>query len=58
MSPNAAGWDERHLAEDPAVELLRSLGYTYVSPEDLDGERGSFKDAVLTGRASRRRSSG
>ena len=53
MSTNAAGWDERHLAEDPAVELLRSLGYTYIAPEDLDGERDSFKEAVLTGRLAR-----
>ena len=36
MTPNATGWDELHLAENPAVELLQSLGYTYVPPEDLE----------------------
>ena len=50
MSPTAAGWDERHLAEEPAVGLLRSLGYTYAAPEDLEGERASVKEAVLTRR--------
>ena len=38
-SPKAADWDEVHLAEYPAVELLQSLGYTYVPPEDLEPER-------------------
>ena len=50
MPPKTAGWDELHLAENPAVELLESLGYTYVSPEDLDGERASFKETILTDR--------
>ena len=50
MTPQTTGWDELHLAENPAVELLESLDYTYVPPEDLEGERTSFKEAVLTGR--------
>ena len=50
MTPQATGWDELHLAENPAVELLESLDYTYVPPEDLEGERTSFKEAILTGR--------
>ena len=50
MTPKSAGWDEAHLAENPAVELLESLGYAYVSPEDLDGERASFKETILTDR--------
>lgn len=50
MGSRTTGWDELHLAENPAVELLESLGYTYVPPEDLDGERGSFKEAILTDR--------
>jgi hypothetical protein len=37
MTPSATGWDEAHLAEDPAVELLHSLGYTYAAPEALEG---------------------
>ena len=50
MTPRATGWDELHLAEDPAVELLQSLGYTYVPPEDLERERASFKQPILTDR--------
>ena len=50
MTPTATGWDELHLAEDPAVELLKWLDYTYVPPEELEGERTSFKEAILTGR--------
>ena len=50
MTPQTTGWDELHLAENPAVELLESLDYTYVPPEELEGERTSFKEAILTGR--------
>ena len=50
MTPNPAGWNEQDLAETPAVELLQSLGYTFVPSEDLERERGSLKEAVLTGR--------
>ena len=50
MTPKATGWDELHLAEDPAVQLLQSLGYAYVLPDDLDNERTSFKETILTGR--------
>ncbi len=50
MTPKPAGWDELHLAENPAVELLQSLGYTYVPPEALDPERASLKETVLAGR--------
>ena len=50
MTPTATGWDELHLAENPAVELLQGVGYTYVPPEDLERERAGFKETVLTGR--------
>lgn len=50
MMPNPSAWNERHLSEDPAVELLQSIGYTYVSPEALEGERASLKEAVLSSR--------
>ena len=50
MTPKPAGWDELHLAENPAVELLESLGYTYVPPEALEPERTSLKETILTGR--------
>ena len=50
MAPRTTGWDEAHLAENPAVELLQSLGYTYVPPEAIEPERASLKETVLTGR--------
>ena len=50
MTPKTAGWDELHLAENPAVELLESLGYAYVAPETLEGERASFRETILTDR--------
>ena len=50
MTPKTTGWDELHLAEDPAVDLLQSLGYTYVPPEELERERPSFKEPILTNR--------
>ena len=50
MPPQTAGWDELHLAENPAVELLESLGYSYVPPEDLEPERASLQETVLTRR--------
>ena len=50
MTSKITGWDELHLAENPAIKVLESLAYTYVSPEDLDSERASFKEAIVTGR--------
>ena len=50
MTSRPIRWDELHLAEDPAVALLEALGYTYVGPEALEGERPSFKGTVLTDR--------
>ena len=52
MTSTPTGWDELHLAENPAVELLESLGYAYVPPEDLEPERASLKETILAGRLS------
>lgn len=43
-------WDEVHLAEEPADALLRDLGYTFVSAEELDAERESIAEPVLIAR--------
>jgi type I restriction enzyme, R subunit len=48
--PHPRDWDEAHVSEDPAVELLQTLGYTYVSPEALETERGSLKETILVER--------
>ena len=50
MTPKTTGWDELNLAENPAVELLESLHYAYIPPEDLERERASLKETILTGR--------
>ena len=50
MSPKTAGWNELQLAEVPAVELLQSLGYGCVEAEDLEAERTSFREPILTNR--------
>ena len=47
-------WNEAKLSEDPAVELLQQLGYTYVPPEALEAERESFKEVVLSKRLETR----
>ena len=47
---NPPAWNEQNLSEAPAVDLLRSLGYTYIRPEALEDERASLKDAILTSR--------
>ena len=50
MSPKETGWDELHLAENPAVKILQSIGYTYIPHDDLEPERTSFKEPILTDR--------
>ena len=50
MTPKPTGWNEQDLAENPAVDLLQSLGYTFVPPEVLERERASLKEVILTGR--------
>ena len=50
MSPKTTGWNELHLAESPAVELLQSLVYAYIAPVDLDPERTRAKEPTLTRR--------
>lgn len=47
-------WNEIHLSEDPAVELLKTMGYAFASYEELDAERGSIKEAVLVSRLEKK----
>ena len=46
-------WNELHLSENPAVEVLQALGYTCVAPEVLEAERESLKENILTKRLGR-----
>ena len=49
MSPGGA-WNEAGQSEDPAVGLLRKLGYLYLSPAALEAERPNLRDVILVGR--------
>jgi len=47
-------WNEIHLSEDPAVELLEALGYTFIPSERLDSERESLKEVILVPRLAKK----
>jgi type I restriction enzyme R subunit len=47
---NSQDWNELHLSEDPAIELLQSIGYAFIPSDELDKERASRKDVVLVRR--------
>lgn len=38
---------EKNISQQPAIDLLRSMGYTYISPEDCETQRGSRYHALL-----------
>lgn len=40
-------YSEDNVSKYPAVELLKKLGYTYISPEECAAERGSRYDTLL-----------
>ncbi len=40
-------YSEKNASRDPAIELLRAMGYTYVSPEDCRKQRGSSYYVLL-----------
>ncbi len=48
MTPPSQYWNEVNLSEDPTVELLRKLGFTYVGPEVLEVERNPPKDTIMS----------
>ena len=43
-------WNELHLSEDPAIEFLQSIGYTFIPSDELDKKRASRKEVVLVKR--------
>jgi type I restriction enzyme, R subunit len=47
MTDPGRDWNEIHLVEDPAVQLLQVLGYRYIDPQILESERESPRDALL-----------
>ena len=40
-------YNEDSISKYPAIELLKKLGYIYISPEECAVERGSKYDTVL-----------
>lgn len=40
-------FDERHLSHQPALDLLRSMGYVYLSPEECALQRGGSYHVLL-----------
>ena len=46
---------EVNVSQKPAIELLQSMGYTYISPEDCEKQRGSRYHVLLKDRSEERR---
>ena len=38
---------EKNISQQPAIELLQAMGYTYISPEDCEKQRGSRYNVLL-----------
>ena len=38
---------EKNISQQPAIDLLRSMDYTYISPEDCEAQRGSRYHVLL-----------
>ena len=38
---------EKNISQQPAIDLLQSMGYTYISPEDCEAQRGSRYQVLL-----------
>ena len=42
-----SNWNEETLTELPAIKLLESLGYTYISSKQLEPERESLRNVIV-----------
>ena len=40
-------YHEKYASQKPAIELLQAIGYTYISPEDCEKQRGSKYHVLL-----------
>ena len=40
-------YSEKNISQNPALELLQSMGYIYISPQDCDKQRGSRYHVLL-----------
>ena len=40
-------YSEKTASQQPALDLLQSMGYTYISPQDCEAQRGSRYHVLL-----------
>lgn len=44
---NADAYLEDNISKNPTIEVLKKLGYTYLSPEECEVQRGSKYGVIL-----------
>ena len=45
--PRAKDYDERNISQQPAIEVLKALGYRYLTPEEAESMRGNQYNVIL-----------
>jgi type I restriction enzyme, R subunit len=45
--PSSKDYNEENISQQPAIEVLKELGYTYISSEQADRMRGNANDVLL-----------
>jgi type I restriction enzyme, R subunit len=45
--PRAKDYDERYISQQPAIEVLKELGYCYISSEEAEAMRGNVYNVIL-----------
>jgi type I restriction enzyme, R subunit len=45
--PRAKDYDERNISQQPAIEVLKALGYRYLTPEEAEAMRGNQFNVIL-----------
>jgi len=45
--PIAKDYDERNISQQPAIEVLKALGYRYLTPEEAEAMRGNQFNVIL-----------
>lgn len=45
--PRAKDYDERNISQQPAIEVLKGLGYRYLTAEQAEGMRGNQFNVIL-----------
>jgi len=45
--PRAKDYDERNISQQPAIEVLKALGYRYLTPDQAEAMRGNQFNVIL-----------